>query len=76
MSNALDTHILRTQEAADALSILSLYIEDHGEVSPDDVNWANVGDMTRLRDQLREAVMMIRGLDEWTDSILSDAHLS
>ena len=33
---------------------LALYLEDNGEVSPDDVNWAHVGSMYHIVELLTE----------------------
>lgn len=45
---ALNAYIARVQEAAEALAQLQSYIDDHGDVTPEDVNWQHVGSMSQL----------------------------
>lgn len=63
-AKALDAQIAKTHEAAELLERLTLYVQDHGEVAPDDVNWAHVGSMGHVVAQLREIVNFIDGKDD------------
>jgi len=58
---ALDAYIKRTAEAAELLKRVSEYLDDMGEVAPDDVTWGNVGDMNRIIEKLSEIVAMCGG---------------
>lgn len=43
------------------LASISKQLDDHLDVDPDRVHWANVGDANRLRDELRSiAVRLLR----------------
>jgi hypothetical protein len=44
---------------------LTQYIEDHGEVAPDDINWGHVGQMTDLASTLTDQVNWIDGKGEY-----------
>jgi len=46
--DAVDRYILNCGEALEALVRLTVYVEDHGEVAPDDVNWGHVCQMADL----------------------------
>jgi hypothetical protein len=52
---ALDAQIENTQTAADLLAEIARFVEDHGEVAPDNVTWADVGTMAHLAAALQDA---------------------
>lgn len=52
---AVNAYIARIQVASELLVGLTEFVEDHGNISPDDVKWSNVSDMGRLVELLREA---------------------
>ncbi len=45
---AVNEFIINLDNAQDALDTIQEAINDHLGVSPDDVNWANVGDAKRI----------------------------
>ena len=45
----------RIARARELLTLLTRHLDDHMEVAPDEVNWANVGDAGRLVEVLKEA---------------------
>ena len=51
--------------AQSALNRLAQYLDDHGEVGPDDVTYAHVGSMEHLANQLSELQDMIDGTGEF-----------
>lgn len=59
MNNALDAYITEVQTAESLLDTLGLFVDDHGEVSPDDVTWANVENMKKLVSILDKARTLI-----------------
>ena len=59
--SALDTYIAHVHEAAELLTFLAAFIDDHGEVAPDDVNWSHVGSMSETVSQLRQVKNFITG---------------
>jgi len=52
---ARDAFIDRIASARELLTLLTRHLDDHMEVAPDEVNWANVGDAGRLVEVLKEA---------------------
>lgn len=57
---ALDRYMAHTERARQLVNELQLWVEDHGEVAPDDVNWNHVGTMSMVADTLQEMVEGIR----------------
>ena len=51
---ALQEFIAKIAEAKTLLDELQAHVDDHMEVSPDDVNWGDVGNAGRLVHQLTE----------------------
>ena len=62
---ALDTYINRLGMAEQKIERIKLYIDDHGEVAPDDVTWADVGEMERLLSALDEIYCRIEEVGEY-----------
>ena len=58
---ALNAQILRTEQAQEALKRIQQFVDDHGEVSPDDVNWSHVGTMAEVAAKLDELVKFLDG---------------
>lgn len=55
-------HYLESVEAAKAeLKRIEEYLEDFGEVLPEDVNWGDVGFMSTIAYRLAEITQMIDG---------------
>ena len=54
-AEARDAFIDRIASARELLTLLARHLDDHMEVAPDEVNWANVGDAGRLVEVLKEA---------------------
>jgi len=50
--NALDQFIAHLADCQKAMDRIQEAIDDHLDVAPDDVTWANVGDADRLRADL------------------------
>lgn len=51
---ALTAYMGVLAEMSDRLDELQAYIEDHGMVSPDDVNWGHVGSLQAMLTTLTE----------------------
>jgi hypothetical protein len=56
-------YLNRIALAKPILADLQAYLDDHGEVAPDDVTWADVGSMARLLADLRDIQRYIRNLE-------------
>lgn len=56
---ALTAFMVRTAQARAHLEALTAYIDDHAGVLPEDVDWANVGDMAHVAELLKEAADFI-----------------
>lgn len=56
---ALTAFMLRTAQARAHLEALTTYVDDHAGVLPEDVDWANVGDMAHVAEQLKDIVEFI-----------------
>ena len=52
---ARDAFIDRIASARELITLLTRHLDDHMEVAPDEVNWANVGDAGRLVEVLKDA---------------------
>ena len=46
--DAVDAYVLKCHDTLESLARLTEYVEDHGEVAPDEVNWGHVGQMADL----------------------------
>lgn len=61
---ALKRYMSHTQTAADILADLQAYIDNHGNVAPDDVTYADVGTMAEVAGKLADAMNFASGYDE------------
>lgn len=64
LDRALDRYMAHNARALALANELTLYLEDHGEVAPEDVTWANVGDMSRIVSDLTDIMEYVRGEGE------------
>ena len=72
---AVDGYVRQVGRASEALDRLTQYIEDHGEIGPDEINWGHVGQMAHLVGQLTELVDQIDGKGEYApDPFKADLH--
>lgn len=53
---ALEAYIAHTGRADEAIKTLQLFIDDHGEVAPDDVDWGHVANMAEIADQIEALI--------------------
>lgn len=51
---ALDAYIGKTHEASELLAKMSEFIDNHGNVDPEEVNWSKVNTLTSFIVQLKE----------------------
>ena len=65
---AVDRYVTQIGIASEALERLTQYVEDHGEIAPDDVNWGHVGQMADLAGKLVDMVNWIDGKGEYAKS--------
>ena len=61
---ALGEYIRLTREASELIAYMSAFIDDHGEIAPDAVDWPDVGSMSKTVDMLRDVKNFITGGDE------------
>lgn len=54
-NKAQDVFVSRVNEARKLMKLLSSHVDDHMDVDPERVNWADAGDAGRLVELLREA---------------------
>jgi hypothetical protein len=57
---AIDAYLLEITEADELVKEIALFIDDHGEVAPDDVNWSHVGNMAQVVYDLKATLKFIR----------------
>ena len=57
---AIDAYLLGITEADELVKEIALFIDDHGEVEPDEVNWSHVGTMAKIVYDLKETLEFIR----------------
>ncbi len=57
--NALTAYIARIAEIETLVESLAEFVDDHGGVNPEAVNWANVGTVTEVRNRLVEVASFI-----------------
>lgn len=62
---ALEAYIRNMAKAEEALDRINQYIEDRGEVSPDEVNWSHVGWMASIASELSQLQDQIDGTGEF-----------
>lgn len=60
---AIKKYLEKIAKAEKHLARIEQYLDDHGEVGPQDVNWAHVGTMTHLADELETLTKFINGED-------------
>lgn len=53
-TTALDEYIFNLDKAREAVDRISQYLDDSGEVAPDDVNWGHASSMEDLARQLAD----------------------
>jgi hypothetical protein len=58
-TTAVNIYIEKLEECKWALNQLSLYVENFGEIGPEDVDYAHVGNMMHLADELNSLVNFI-----------------
>ena len=68
LPTAVDSYVRQIGIASEALERLTQYVEDHGEIGPDDVNWGHVGQMADLANMLTDRVNWIDGKGEYAES--------
>ena len=61
MSNqqALEAYMAKMEQAKALIAALAEWADDMGNVSPDDVDWSHVGDVTEVVSYLTEAAQFI-----------------
>ena len=64
-SRVIERYLAHLNTASQALERLSQYIDDNGEVAPDDLDWSHVGSMEYLASQLVMLQDMIDGTGEF-----------
>ena len=64
-SRVIERYLTHLNTASQALERLTQYIDDHGEVGPDDLDWSHVGSMEYLASQLVMLQDMIDGTGEF-----------
>lgn len=52
---AQETFVHHVASARELLTMLRRHLDDHMDVSPDELNWGHVGDAARLVEVLKEA---------------------
>ena len=57
---AVERMMVQTGQAEESLKVISQFIENHGNVLPEDVNWNHVGTMAHLVELLDEAASFIQ----------------
>ena len=57
----IEAYLAQIGAAQTALARISQFLDDNGEVNPDDVNWATVGTMAHIAAQLAEIKNVIDG---------------
>lgn len=51
---ALDAFCHHIASARELTTLIARHLDNHMEVEPDEVNWANAGDANRIHDALKE----------------------
>lgn len=51
---ALDAYIGKTHEASELLAKMSEFVDNHGNVDPEEVNWSKVNTLTSFIVKLKE----------------------
>ena len=59
--DALKDYTCELTNAKTSLERLNQFINDNGEINPEQVTWANVGDMARIAAMLKDIQNIIEG---------------
>ena len=59
----IEAYLVQLAAAAAIVADMTQYLDDHGEVAPDDITWAHVGSMRRLHNDLQDIQNYIRNLE-------------
>jgi len=62
---ALTAYIARIAEIETLVDALAEFVDDHGGVDPDDINWSHVGTVTEARNRLAEVAGFLGLHIEW-----------
>ena len=65
---ALEAYIEVVDEATKLSDRIAMFLADHGEVAPDDVNWSHAGSMNHVYDLLKQVVDFIAAADAAADA--------
>jgi len=65
--NALDAFIARKTEIDAMLARLQALSDEHFDTAPDEVNWADVGTLGHIAEQLKEITAFAFGEDEYAE---------
>ena len=57
---ARDRLMFQTGRAEECLKVINQYVENHGNVHPDQVNWNDVGTMAEVASKLQELARFIQ----------------
>jgi hypothetical protein len=57
---AVSSYLVAIDKANEHVKVIQQYLDDHGEILPDDVNWAHVTEMNYLAEVLKIAVDRIK----------------
>ena len=71
---ALDAYIEVVDEATKLSDRIAMFLADHGEVAPGDVNWSHAGSMNHVYDLLKQVVDFIGGDTDDADAAYDDAY--
>ena len=63
-TQTIDRYTWHIENIRAMLSNLTEYADDFGGVSPDDINWAHVGTVAEMAEQLRNVCIMVGIMDE------------
>jgi len=61
---ALEAFSHHVASARELLTLIRRHMDDHMEVSPDEVNWANVGDAAHTVDELKNVARFLNLIGE------------
>jgi hypothetical protein len=62
--DAINTYINLLSKVRTELERINQFVDDHGEVTPDDVNWGHVGFMGTMLNDLENIANMIDGKEQ------------
>ena len=66
-TSAVEQYITEIQRCKEALDRINEYIEDNGEVGPDEINWGHTGSMQHIANELTQLQHMIDGTGEYAE---------